>query len=308
MKRLYYMLALAAAIPVLFSPVVYGQMPGNGMMGSGTPTFPGWEGHEMNQNLILPQVAVGDHYVTTLILMNLGNAQQMSWVSPQNLTTTGKIYLYNQDGTRMPVSINGASPATEIAFSLDPSKTVKFDLASPGSDKSGWALIAVDDSGNNSSWGMMDNQQMMRGRRLIATLFYTYRNGAQTVSRVGVIPSLYEMNHYFTSVLAAESQDDIYTGVAIVNTNAKPVSIQLTLKDANGQVVATKQLSLAAGSQFASFINQIFGNSVPSRLQGSMEVDASDEGIVTLGLLVSQGILTSIPTMHYGQITSRMMP
>ncbi len=37
-----------------------------------------------------------------------------------------------------------------------------------------------------------------------------------------------------------------------------------------------------------------------------MEMSTNDDGVVALGLLVSQGIMTSIPVMHYGQIT--MMP
>ncbi len=290
----------------LLASAAHAQMMG----GSGTPSFPGWEGHEINMNLVIPQIAVGDHYVTTLILVNMENSAQMPWASADTLTTAGRVYFYRQDGSRMQVNINGAGTVTEVAFSLGQAGTVRFDLISPvpGPDMSGWALVAVDDPTSATTVGMMDGQQMMRGRRLMASLFYTYDNGTQTVSRVGVPASLYEMHHFATSMIEAQMMGTMDTGVALVNTNAVPVTVQLSLKDATGQTMATKQLTLAPGTQMASFIDQIFGSSVPMNFQGFMEADAGGEGIVTMGLLVSQGILTSIPGQHSGQITSVMMP
>jgi hypothetical protein len=41
---------------------------------------------------------------------------------------------------------------------------------------------------------------------------------------------------------------------------------------------------------------------MPANFLGYLKVDSSDEGIVTMGLLVGQGILTSLPTSHYGQV------
>ena len=92
-------------------------MPG---MGGSTGQVPGFQNHNLDHNLILPQVAVGQHYITSLLLLNLGNAQMMGWVSPQNLITSGKIYFYRQDGTPLPVSVNGGAAVPEFSFSLDP--------------------------------------------------------------------------------------------------------------------------------------------------------------------------------------------
>jgi len=281
----------------------FSQMPG---MGNGSGAFIGYEGHNMDHDLILPQVAVGQHYTTSLLLLNMGNSQVMNWVPAVNLITAGKVYFYSQDGARLTVSVNGGPPATEFSFSLDPSESAYYDLSSTGADTPGWALIDVDEPAGGSGWGMMDGQTMTRGMRIMADVFYTYSGAGQPASRVGVVPSMYEMGKFATSIISAQSKDDLYTGVAVVNTNEKAVNLTLRLKDRSGNVLATTPLTLNPGSQTARFIHELFPAVLPSNFQGFLEVDSNDEGIVTMGLLVSQGILTSVPMAHYGQI--KMMP
>jgi hypothetical protein len=300
MKNITY--ALAVACVFSFSSAVFAQGPGMGGSGS-VGSFIGYEGHEMNQNLVLPQVAVGQHYTTSVVLLNMDNAQLMSWDSPQNLKATGKMHFYGQDGTPLAVSVNGGAAAYEFAFSLDQLQSASYQLSSAGADTSGWALIAVDDAPGGTALGMMDGVQMARGARLMATVFYTYNDNSETGSRVGVIPSMYEMGLFRTSLMAVQSQEDLYTGVAIVNTSAKTVSVQLRLNDVSGNVLATVPLSLPPGNQIAKFSTELFGNALPSGTQGFMEISTNDEGVVALGLLVSHGIMTTIPVMHYGQIT-----
>ncbi len=282
----------------------FAQMPGMG--GTGSSSFVGFGGHNMNYDLILPQVAVGQHYTTNLLLLSMANAQTMAWVPAQNLTTTGTVYLYHQDGTPMSVSVNGAASASSFAFSLGPSKTASYALSSVGADTSGWALIDIDEPSSGSGWGMMDGQAITRGMRLMADVYYAYSGPDQPASRVGVMPSMYELGRFDTCIISAQSSDNLYTGAAIVNTNSKPVSITLSLKDSAGNTLATNPMTLNPGTQMAKFINQLFSVTVPSNFQGYLEVDASDDGIVTMGLLVSQGIMTSIPMAHYGHIS--MMP
>ncbi len=294
---------------ILLSGISYSQMPGGGMgggsgsMGGGSGSFIGFENHNMNHDIVLPQVAVGQDYVTSILLLNIANSQMMNWVSPQNLVTTGKIYFYHQDGSRLLVTVNGGAPVSEFAFSLDPSKSGSYSISSAGPDTSGWALIDIDEPSSGSGWGMMDGQSMTRGMRLMASVFYTYSGGGQPDSRVGVIPSVYEMGKFGTSVISAQSKEDLYTGVALVNTSAKIVTVTLQLKDTNGNALGTAPLTLNPGNQVAKFISQLFPSQIPADFQGFLEVTSSDEGIVTMGLLVSNGIMTSVPMMHYGRIT-----
>ena len=231
----------------LFSAAAFPQMPGGGM-GGGSGSIMGYENRNVNHDLVIPQVAVGQHYVTNLLLLNIGNSQAMTWVTPQNLVTTGKVYFYRQDGTRLLVSINGGTPASEFAFSLDPSKAAYYTVSSKDSDTSGWALVDVDEPATGSGWGMMDGQTMTRGMRLMANVFYTYSGSGQPTSRVGVVPSMYEMGKFATAIISAQSRDDLYTGVAIVNTGANSATVTLRLKDSNGSVLATTPLDIKAGN------------------------------------------------------------
>jgi hypothetical protein len=141
----------------------------------------------------------------------------------------------------------------------------------------------------------------------MATAFYSFKEGTQVLSRVGVIPSLYEMRRYLTSVLPVQYQDDLNTGVAVVNTSSETVSVELRLRDTDGNLLATKSLSLPAGNQIARFVNEVFAGAIPSKVQGIMEVTTYDEGVVVLGLLMSQGIMTAIPTHHHGEQSGSMM-
>ncbi len=281
----------------------FAQMPG---MGTGPGTFVGYAGHNMDHDLVLPQIVVGQHYTTSMMLLNMGNSQMMSWVPAQNLITTGKVYFYGQDGTPLPVSVNGGTPSSEFSFSLDPSKSAYYELSSTGSDTPGWALIDIDEPASGSGWGMMNGQTITRGMRVMADVFYTYSGSGQPTSRVGVLPSMYEMGQFSHALISAQSKDDMYTGIAVVNTNSKAVTVTLQLEDNSGKVLGTAPMTLNPGTQIAKFINEIFSSVLPADFNGFIEVSSSDEGIVSMGLLVSQGILTSVPMTHYGQIT--MMP
>src|SRR4030042_332614 len=145
---------------------------------------------------------------TSMVLFNMGNMAQMPWLTPQALQLTGEIYFYHQDGTPVQVSINGASAVSRHSFTLDASKSISLDMTSSGGDSSGWALINVDDNGANP-WGMMNGRQMMRANRIMATVYYTYKEGGQVISRAGVIPSIYEMQRYFTSLTPIQVRDGI---------------------------------------------------------------------------------------------------
>jgi hypothetical protein len=276
---------------------------GSGMMGPGAtlPTMPGYQGHELAENMVVPQFAVGDHYTTSMVLFNMGNMAQMPWLTPQTLQLTGEIYFYHQDGSPLQVSINGANAVSHYPFTLAASNSVSLEMGASGGDFAGWALIKVNDDGTNA-WGMMNGQQMMRANRIMATVDYNFKEGGQLISRAGMIPDVYEMQRYFTSLIPAQMQNGINTGMAIVNTSAQDVTVQLTLKSSSGETIAIRQLPLPAGNQMARFIDeaQLFGGVVKAPFHGFVQIDTSSEGVVAMGMLLTGEIMTSIPTQHHG--------
>ena len=138
---------------------------------------------------------------------------------------------------------------------------------------------------------------------------HTYSDSRQPVSRVGVVPSMCEMGKFATSIISAQSNDNLYTGVALVNTNANAVTVALRPRDSNGNTLATSPLTLNPGSQAAGFITQMFPSEMPADFRGLLEVNSSLDRVAAMGLLFGQGILTSLPMTRYGSVTmSPMMP
>ncbi len=142
---------------------------------------------------------------------------------------------------------------------------------------------------------------MTGAMRVMASVYYTYANGSQTISRVGVSPSMYQMGLYFNSMMPIQLQGDLSTGVALVNTGAQSATIQIMLKDSSGHLFAGKQILIPAGNQSAQFVDQLFSG-MPANFQGFLQVQTSDEGVIMMGVLMSGGIMTSIPMLHFGQV------
>jgi hypothetical protein len=270
----------------------------------------GFGDHHMEHNLILPQVVAGGNSTTTLMLLNLGNMEQMPWAEEADLETRGTLHFFRQDGSPLMVEINGEGPASEHSFVLASGHSQALKLTGQGGLAQGWALVEVEDDAppDGSTWGNMDGHEVMRGERMVATAFYTLKDSqSRVIYQVGVMPAIYEREHFFSSLLAAQFGPDVNTGVGIVNSSSEDVTVTLRLKDADGELVVTRELPLKAGHQTASFITDFFEGEVPQGFQGVLEVTTEDEGVVTLGLLMTENILTSIPVHHHGGWTNANM-
>jgi hypothetical protein len=305
-------------IAVAMSASLYAQGPGSGPgsgMGPGSGSgegpgsgydlgsFPGWGGHELERNLVLPQVAVGESIKTTLVLFNLGHTQRMQWLEPEELITEGSILFFANDGQPLQVNVNGEGPLSEFPFSMEASEMLYLEITSASTNPvtTGWALIKIDDESEETDWGFMDGRRVGRGEHLMVTGFYSLRdNTGQLQSEVGVLPAVYEKGRFFSAVIAAQWVDKVKTGVAIVNTSDQDAAITLTLRGASGNALMTASMTLAAGHQTAKFINELFSSEIPAGFRGILEIDTDDEGVVCMGLLMSDGIFTSIPTHHFG--------
>ena len=276
-------------------------------MGPGTslPTMPGYQGHELAENMVVPEFAVGDHYTTSMVMLNMGNMTTDA-MADVPIPPAHRNYILLSSGRH---SLPGQHQRRKRRLELTPSRwaprsRLSSHMTAPGGDSSGWALIQVDDSGA-ISWGMMNGQQMMRANRIMATVYYTYKESGQVVSRAGVIPSIYQTQRYSTSLSSVQVQNGMNTALAIVNAGAQDATLQLTLWSVSGNKVATRQLVLPAGNQIGQFIDEarLFGGMFTAPFSGFVQIDSSNEGVVTLGVLLAGGIMTSMPTQHYGPVT-----
>lgn len=124
---------LAMYTLILSAPsLLFAQM-GGGMGGGHDDTvghLPGWQGHEIEHNIILPHVAVGDAVSLTLILSNLGGPQRMGWLpSEEDYVVTGTLRFFAADGAPLAVTIDG-TVGSEFPFQL-PAQGVSFLEVAP---------------------------------------------------------------------------------------------------------------------------------------------------------------------------------
>lgn len=111
------------------------------------------------------------------------------------------------------------------------------------------------------------------------------------------------------------------TGFAIANTTGKTLTINLSLRDAQGHEVATAVRSLPPNGQIARFISEIFPDSTTNDFQGTMtaNVDRGNGGgtVVAVGLELRSGPgeFTTLPiteldggylptTLHFAQFAN----
>jgi hypothetical protein len=225
----------------------------------------------------------------------------MDWLNDETLEVKGKISFFRQDGTPLSVSINEGAASSEYVFALESAEILFLEVKSKGPNVPGWALIEVEEPDTDTSWGMMDGQEMFRGQRISATGFYTLTgDSGELLSRVGVLPSMYERGRYFNSELIALYGGRANTGVAIVNTSSETVSVGMKRSNSEGDEVASTTLSFKPGKQVAQFIDQMFEDKLPDGFSGVLEISSQQDGIVVMGLMMTQGILTSIPVHHFG--------
>ncbi len=297
--RLFKKFVLLAIFAVMVPFSGQAHDPGNG---DGSNDDHGYMGHERDHSIVLSQLAVGEHYATRIFLMNMGNARRMPWSDEEDLETTGTLYMFHQDGSPFLVKVNGGATKSQHSFTLDAGKGLSLALTSEGIDTPGWALIEIDeDESTQSNWGNMDDHQVQGGERVYVSAFYSLRNGmGELQSQVGVMPAMFQREHFFTSIVAATFDDNSSTGVALVNISSESITVNLRLEDVDGKTVATDSLTLKAGNQKAVFINELFPDQVPIGYQGVLEVTSEGDGVVVQGLLMSEGILTSIPMHHFG--------
>lgn len=300
----------------LGSHAVFGQGPGGGPGGGGDHTggpgsLRGHHGLELEHNLVLPQIAVGRDIATTLTLASLGNPAFHPWLAAEDLRTTGTVYFFEQDGNPLEVRVNGSAPVAQYRFELGASALAVLEVGLEGPNIAGWALVVIDESEGSQEWGVRDGFEVARGERVMATAFYTLTGPqGELLSRVGVVPALYQRARFFNSRLVAQFGNGVNTGVAFVNTSDDGMAAEVLLRRADGETVATGMIPLAAGQQRALFVDQLFPEALSAGFVGTLEIHTEAEGMVSMGLLMTQGILTSIPTHHFGQWQPRqgMMP
>ena len=126
-----------------------------------------------------------------------------------------------------------------------------------------------------------------------------------TVGTAGVGESFPETD--FILPIARDTDTDIDTGIAMVNTTDQAVQVTLTARTESGsQMGPDRIISLGARQQLANFPNEAPLNlGLPNQFTGSVWISAEAEIAATvIRLDSSAGVLTTFPVIVKQQFTS----
>ncbi|GAB4239737.1 MAG: hypothetical protein Kow00109_14600 [Acidobacteriota bacterium] len=300
----------------------------------------GWDELPLDRNLVVPQVAVGSNIVTTLVLANPAHPLQAPWMTPEQRRLEGVVSLFDNAGEPLEVKVNGEVTA-RFKFALEGGQLAVFDLAGLQNLQTGWMLIDVrsavtdaagdagnsdagDDSdesseedaghhgtGNNDAgasgdadWGYLDDDHFAGGKRLLANVYYTIRDGSAVRSRVGVVPAVFEPGRFRRAWLPVQVTGELDTGLALVNVANTDAKVTLRLILRNGSWIVEHSFILPAGHQVAHFVGEWFDQLLspqPEKIEGLLEIVTDGTDVVPLGLIQAGWVLTALPVHHFGE-------
>jgi hypothetical protein len=200
---------------------------------------------------VLPQVAIGGpsggiNYNTILYL-----------TTDQAAGVSGTIDIFDDNGNPLPASANGAAQASSIPFSVLGSRVTRIVLSGGPIEQSGWIRLTMASSVD-----------------LIANAVFQTFTGSVLASEAGVLDSPPNPGGVIYVNVQPGFSD---VGVAFANSQPTPVTVNLTLFDQSGFVLATKPITLPAFGHVAQYVGrQIFSQQLASlgTFTGALNVDS----------------------------------
>ncbi|MBI4457263.1 MAG: hypothetical protein HY644_15395 [Acidobacteria bacterium] len=223
---------------------------------------------------ISPEPAGGTVYFAHL--GNGGNLSSSLFLTNPSATerARGELAFLNDDGNRLPISVNGGASASDIPFDIAPQGGAVFTTDGLGAVTTGSARANVTEG--------------VVGGVLRFTL------PGIGIAGVGGGGSF----NGFISPVRRSRETGINTGVA-VNATGRAVTLHLVLRNASGQPVAggTTTIALKAGGHVARFIDELFPSADTNNFEGTLTVTAEGGGIAATAIqLGSQaGQFTTLP-------------
>jgi hypothetical protein len=202
----------------------------------------------LSSTATVPHFADGGGWATQIVLVN-----------PANTTMSGTIQFVGSDGTAL-----SSSP-----FTIPPRTSFRYATSGAGTAIQTGSVRVVPATGNNTP---------------VALAIFSFKSAGITVSEAGApAVSGTALRTYVEGSGNLGAIGSIQSGLALANVTGSAVNVTLKVSDLSGNPVATTSLPIAANSQVARFLNQIF-STVPQSLQGMLEITSSAPGVAAVGL------------------------
>jgi hypothetical protein len=214
------------------------------------------------------QFVTGDGWATSLFV--------------SNLSTTAEAYsirLFADDGTPMPVGIQGLATTDTISGTLKPGETAIYATSDSAKLQVGWASVipATPNTSRLSGFAVFRNR-------------VTGQKDTEAISQlIGTTGRKY--------IVLYDNVNGFQTGLAISNSNSlSAINVQVTVRDSTGLQVGTYNQILPPRGHAAIILSSGFPTTANRR--GSMLISADQPGLGALGLRFSPaGPFTSFPAL-----------
>ena len=232
------------------------------------------------------------------------------------LVSTGSLAHFAAAGgwkTTFTLVNTGASDATaQLNFRQDDGSAVLLPLTLPQTGQSGMTgstlqrtlgagtVLPIESSGSGTT-------EVQGGAQLLSTgnvggfSVFEYQSSPST-RQEAVVPL--ETRNAASYWLAFDNTNGYSSGLAVSNTSAQTVNVQVLIRDGSGAVVKTRSLTLASGGHTAFSLTTSYPET--ANLIGTLQFTTPLAGqISVLGIRVNpQGSFTSMPALVPGTITS----
>jgi hypothetical protein len=230
----------------------------------------------------------GDALPTTRVLPHVAFGGSSSGVHLNTVlyfTTTvptgvfGTAEIFNDDGSPLAASVDGAAPATSFTFTVPGNRVTRVVLTSNETLHGGWIKLTLPSSVDLN----------------VSAIFQTV-NGSTVTAEAGVLESIPNKNGLVYVSQSATTR----VGVAFANSQPTANTITLTLYNNAGFVFASRDITLGPNAHKAQFIDELFPQlALGANFDGALGMHSSLE-FAALALRLNSGELATLPVSANG--------
>ena len=223
---------------------------------------------------ILPQVAFG------------GASSGLNMKTVLYLTTNvstgvfGTAEIFNDDGTPLLASIDGASPATSFPFTVPGNRVTRIALSGDETLRGGWLRLTLPGQAH-----------------LVANALFQTFEGTTLVSEASVLDTPVMTR----GLIPLRIQPGTDIGLALANPQTESNTATITLHDLSGTAVATSEITLPPSGHLAKFVTEIFAAQFKDLplFDGAVSI-RSTSALAPLALRLGSGKIATLPVTEDG--------
>ncbi len=223
---------------------------------------------------LLPQLAYGGGWSTTVYLANTGSA-----------AGTCTLNFYDDSGNTLAAPVNGGALLAVLNQALVPGAAVSFDFPNTGPLRQGW--ISLDLAAGVTGYAVF--------RQTVV--------GAQDQEAVVPLVAAGAVSASFPF-----DNRSLVTTAAVVNPSNAATMVNISVRNAAAATIGTTQITLQPRSKTAFVLADLPGLGLAATANGTVDfVTASPASVAVLGLRFRSSAFTSIPAYH-GPISTSQAP